>query len=82
MNLTRDALADPKSFRSHRKFHTDEKKKKKSGKKIKIKKNNKFLWFHRHLNKSFIFTHCRKMLLQHIMEHCHMLITVSGTNYL
>lgn len=29
MNLTRDALADPKSFRSHRKFHTDEKKKKK-----------------------------------------------------
>lgn len=38
MNLTWDALADPKSFRSHRKFHTGEKKKKKSGKKIKIKK--------------------------------------------
>ena len=30
MNLTWDALADPKSFRSHRKFHTGEKSGKKS----------------------------------------------------
>ena len=65
--LTWAGLTDPKSFSLHRKIHT---------------LVNKVLWFSRHLKKGFIFTHCRKTLLQHIMEHCHTQITVSGTNYL